>query len=95
MGEALDFLCRGQEQLVKSFAEICIVGRNRGQHAGMIEGTIQGQLQLADRSNDSRFQERIQVTEAFDLVQQRIEAAQELNMVFGKRRNVAIRENFE
>ena len=71
------------EELVKPCAERGIVRGNRGQHTGMIKGSIQPALQFAHSRNNAGIDQRIEIAIAGNLFPQRIEVPQQLHMFFG------------
>ncbi len=83
------------EELVKARAESGIVRGDRGQHAGMIKGSIQPALQFAHSRNDAGIDERIEIAIAGNLFAQGIEVSQQLHVFFGQRGHVGIGENFD
>src|SRR5581483_3861098 len=84
----------GQEQLVELPAEGGIVGRDRRQHAGMIEREVERLLEFANPLDDSGIEQRVEVSEGIGLLMERTDAAKLLHMLFGKRRYVGVGENF-
>jgi hypothetical protein len=95
LGELFDLGQGFAEQLVKTRAERGIVGGDRGQHTGMIEGTIEPALQLAHPRNNAGVDERVEIAIAGNLFPQGIEVSQQLHMLFGQRGHVAIGKNFD
>ena len=94
-GKILDlFGCR-TEQLVELRTERRIVRRDRRQHSGMEERIFERLLELPYRLNNARLQQRVQVAKTQHLFLERIEAAENLNMIFRKRRQVGVGENFD
>src|SRR5579863_701992 len=59
----------------------------------MKERTLQRLLQLADSLNNAGLEQRVQVAKTQHLFFQGIKPAQGLNMLFGKRRQISVREN--
>ena len=94
VGEGLDLFRSGAEQFIKLGTESRVIRRNGRQHAGMKERSIERLFDLAHGLNDAGFEQGVQFVKAQHLFFQRIEAAQRLNVFFGKRWQIGIGENF-
>src|SRR6202022_999332 len=64
------------------------------QHSGMVEGGIEGLLQLADAGYDLGIEQSIEAAVILALLLKRIESAQELDVLLGKRGDIAVSQNF-
>ena len=94
-GEFSYFGCSCVKQLVEPLAEGGVVGSDRRQNSGMIEGSIERLFHVPNPSNNPRVQQGVQVGVGQRLLLQRIEAAQHLYMLLGERGHVGVGKNFD
>ena len=90
LAEILDLTERPHEQFVKLLSERRVVRRNCGQDSGVIERRIEPLFQLAHAPDHARVDQRIEIAKAIDFFNKRVEAAQQLHVFFGKRRDIGV-----
>ncbi len=95
VGEILDLLCGGGEQGMETIAERGIVGRERGQHSGMINRFAERGFQLPNPLDDAGIHERAEVLEAVRLVEQGAEFAQQLHIGIREHRHIGLGQDFQ
>src|SRR6266404_1879820 len=93
VSKSLDLLAGSAKEFVKFGAEGSIVWSNGRQHSWVEERSSKRRLKLPHGMDNSRFQESIQVTKSQNLLLQRIKAAKDQQVFFGKCGQIGVGKN--